>query len=146
MKRFWDKVVKTDSCWLWTGCLCRGYGLIKASNGMRRAHRVSWELHFGPIPEDLYVCHQCDVRKCVNPSHLFLGTHTDNMRDMTKKGRHARRQNTAKLTYDEVDAIRALRGKLNQRDIGWLFGVHQTAVGHIHRGTSYPERLRPPAQ
>lgn len=71
-------------CWLWNGSsLERGYGRFRGS----LAHRVSWVLHNGPIPDGMHVCHRCDVTACVNPAHLFLGTALDNIRDMHAKGR-----------------------------------------------------------
>jgi len=87
-ERFWSKMNKTDSCWLWTGPkFYNGYGEIRKPKGnVTGAHRISWELHFGPIPKGLFVCHKCDVKLCVNPDHLFLGTHRENMRDLVNKG------------------------------------------------------------
>ena len=86
-EKFWSRVNKTDSCWLWTGCIgYSGYGLLTTRVPIR-AHRFSWELHNNKIPDNLHVCHKCDVRHCVNPEHLFLGTHKDNMNDMISKGR-----------------------------------------------------------
>lgn len=91
--RFWPKVNKTETCWLWTANKNnQGYGLIYSLEADRKllAHRVSWELANGPIPEGMCVLHQCDVPLCVNPSHLFLGTLAENMIDKERKGRSGR--------------------------------------------------------
>lgn len=87
IERFWDKVDKTNSCWLWTGAICRGYGIFNYMMTPQGAHRVSWKITNGEIPEGLYLCHICDVRRCVNPKHLFLGTAKDNYDDAVVKGR-----------------------------------------------------------
>lgn len=95
-------------CWLWMGSIgWNGYGQF--GRGHIGAHRVSWELHVGPIPPGMFVCHRCDVPSCVNPAHLFLGSSADNSRDMVLKGRSGRgeRAGHAKLTSEAVLAIRA---------------------------------------
>jgi hypothetical protein len=88
-ERFWAKVQKTATCWLWTGARTRsGYGKIGQMGGNPQdTHRVSWELHNGAIPDGLLVCHHCDVKLCIRPDHLFLGTHLDNARDYHAKRR-----------------------------------------------------------
>jgi len=104
--RFWANVERTESCWLWTGHLDdHGYGLIYTDRDhrprMMRTHRVSWEMHVGLIPVGLFVCHICDVRTCVRPDHLFLGTAADNQRDMAQKGRAARGAASGSHTHPE---------------------------------------------
>lgn len=109
---FWSKVTKTDTCWLWTGSLNpKGYGIIRINNKPIKTHRLSYEQSHGTIPPGLFVCHRCDVRNCVNPDHLFLGTITDNTLDMFSKGRNAigvkgSRPSNARLTNEDVRAIR----------------------------------------
>jgi hypothetical protein len=88
-ERFFEKVQTGEGCWEWKGSIApNGYGQFFRSNGSRQAHRISWEYEHGAIPEDLHVCHTCDNRRCVRPSHLFLGTRSDNMKDMVSKNRH----------------------------------------------------------
>lgn len=107
--RFWKSVRKTDSCWLWTGSQdTRGYGQIVICGILQSPHRLSWVIHHGRIPYGLHVLHKCDVRLCVNPEHLFVGTNTDNIKDKMAKQRHrfGENHNKAKLTEEEVLEIR----------------------------------------
>lgn len=142
-ERFWAKVDRRGpgECWLWTGCKdTAGYGLIGVGNGKSStAHRVSWKIATRSAPTAPGVCvlHRCDVRHCVNPAHLFLGTHTDNMRDMAAKrrGRDVRGEAnpSAALTTSKVQVIRFLRQNttLSLRAIGELFGVGSSAVDNV---------------
>jgi len=85
---FWSHVNKTDTCWLWTGgCNSTGYGHVYRNKTKRLAHRLVYEKYAGTIRDGLFVLHRCDVRSCVNPSHLFLGTQKDNCEDRDAKGR-----------------------------------------------------------
>lgn len=109
IERFWEKVQKTDFCWVWTGPTSSGYGVIGVGGSRAHGaptvytHRLSWEIHHGPIADGLHVLHHCDNPPCVNPDHLFLGRHLENVRDMWAKGRAA----------VQVDPSRAARGERN---------------------------------
>lgn len=128
-ERFWNKVQKTESCWLWLGSSNRrGYGAIDVDGVLLRSHRVSWELANGPIPDGLYVLHRCDNPSCVNPEHLFIGTQKENMQDCSRKGRKAglagNENPAAKLTAEDVHNIRKL---------------HATGVGGNQIAKMYPQ-------
>jgi len=143
--RFWTKVEQCapDACWPWKGkCKRNGYGQITADpeGNMPRgrklyAHRVAYELAFGPIPLGLHVLHRCDNPRCVNPGHLFLGTHRDNMADMIAKRRHAHgeRQPTRKLNRNQVRAIRwlASHDPGRQIELAREFDVSGSTITHI---------------
>jgi len=140
-----------SGCWLWAGSFpaCNRYGRFPRDGKWRAAHRVAWELLRGAIPDGLCVLHKCDVTACVNPDHLFLGTHTDNMRDMVSKRRHAfhrdptrikrgRQHGAAKLADDKILSIRNLskRGE-TQAAIARQFGISQGHVWRIVHGTRW---------
>lgn len=129
-KRFWVKVQKTDTCWEWIGAKNRpnGHGLFRNGEKLVLAHRFSWMLHKGEIPEEMLVCHHCDSPSCVRPDHLFLGGHLDNMIDAAKKGRFG--QLHCKLTKEQAKEMRSLydSGNYTQRQLGRMFGVSQTTV------------------
>ena len=153
MKRFWDKVDKTPgqgpegTCWKWTGFINR-YGRFGFRGTVWLAHRVAWILaKKGEIPPGLCICHSCDNPWCVNPAHLFLGSHADNMADMSRKGRQSRRDGEenhgAKLTEVKVREIRArdARGGVSQRQLAKEYGVHQTLISLIINRKSWEHVL-----
>jgi len=211
-QRFWSKVEKStkDECWWWKASIdVNGYGQFGLMPGqlgtgpkqvMAKAHRVAWLLTHGEIPTGMYLCHKCDLPRCVNPDHLFLGTQTDNMRDCVDKNRHGcgrvgqpiyynikrlqkiiaafengtpikeitRRHDISpthllrilkrhkiplrdarlarrKLTDGEIRQIRELyaMGNISQAALGERFGVTQANIGHVVRGSSWPDHSGP---
>lgn len=126
-------------CWEWTASKHRdGYGQIWVNGTMRKAHRASYELHFGPIQDGMNICHRCDNRACINPDHLFSGAPADNSSDMTAKGRQARGINhpRAKLSEADVIAIRAAVG-VTQQDLAAQYGVYQQLISYIRSGKGW---------
>lgn len=115
-----------SGCWLWSGTMTRagGYGELVCRGKKHRAHVLSYKLHNGPVPTGLCVLHRCDVPRCVNPNHLFIGTNLDNVRDRDAKGRGVR-----KLTEEQVIAIRKMGGL--QRDIAARFDIGASTVRDI---------------
>lgn len=131
-----------SGCWLWDGTLFpNGYGAFRIDERTHGAHRASWLLHNGPIPDGMVVCHKCDVRACVNPEHLFLGTALDNQRDMTRKGRGrtGERNGRAKLTSSQVAELRSLAstGRFRHWQLARMFGVARPTVSQLLRGESW---------
>jgi hypothetical protein len=154
-ERFWAKVDRgphPGGCWLWTADKTAGYGRFWFNGRLARANRVAWELTHGPIPDGQWVLHRCDTPACVNPDHLFLGTHNDNVADMVAKGRHPRGDKNgshlhpegrargeahgwSKLTAQAVQEIRArIRGGASQRAVGAAFGICHQHVSKIVSG------------
>lgn len=127
-----------SGCWLWTASgNNKGYGQIRRGQTQAKAHRVSWELHHGPIPDNLCVLHTCDTPPCVNPHHLFLGTVADNNADMVAKGRHSavsgESHYRAKLTAAQVVEIRSRQGQTHKA-LAKEFGVSNQQISKIRAG------------
>jgi len=155
--RFWKRVNKDGPipshrpelgpCWLWTGALTRGrpgYGSIEISKPKPRqcilAHRFSWQLQFGPIPEGKLVCHHCDVPACVRPEHLFLGDYLANSQDAVSKGRIPRgsKNHNAIFTEEQVLEIKLLHRKGHSiSEIQKQFPASNGAIYHIVNGLNW---------
>jgi hypothetical protein len=145
--RFWSHVNKSenpDGCWFWTGVkTSAGYGILSINYKNTFAHRFSYEIHGGTIPEHMLVCHHCDHPACINPSHLFLGTHSDNTQDMIMKNRQGSRfgkfehkageqHPRAKLTWEQIEEIRKLRTSgIKLKEIANKFDVSITNIYDI---------------
>lgn len=147
IERFHQKYeINESGCWMWTG------GTRPNSKGVLYprhwtddsesigAHRFSFELVHGAIPQGMYVCHKCDTPLCVNPDHLFLGSHQDNMCDMVAKqrsftGRGEDKKGRSKLTNQQADQIRKMG--MSHSKIAAMFGVSATTIGRIKRKESY---------
>lgn len=150
--------VDPSGCWIWQSQRTARYPRITHEGKGRGVHVASWMIHRGPVPSGLKVCHECDVPRCVNPAHLFLGTQSDNLKDMGRKRRHGAQRNpkawaarigtanskpgernpAAKMTQADVDELRRLRGE------GWSysrlmkrFKIGKTQVARIVRGQSW---------
>jgi len=137
-ERFWSKVDKTGECWVWTGYKPEGYGRFSyCENAVRTnipAHRYSWELHSGKIPEGMFVCHQCDNPPCIRPEHLFLGSNIDNIVDSIEKKRHS----FAKLTIDQVKLIRSPElATHSSQELATMFGVSSYTISKVLDRTTW---------
>lgn len=146
--RLWSRVTKTDECWTWTGSQRgKGYGQIKlAGRKSTTAHRASWLVHHGNIPDGMCVLHKCDNRLCVRPDHLFLGTKADNNADMVRKGRNSygvlarygEAVPNSKLTIGDIPQIRALHKRgFSYPNIAKRFGVGATTIRSVITGNTW---------
>ncbi len=133
-----------NECWEWAAHIdSAGYGGFRVGRRMVGAHRIAWELANGPIPvgegsHGTCICHTCDNKSCVNPDHLFSGTHSDNMADMVAKGwagpLRGEAHGNAKLTDLQVFQIRMIDRDMSQTKIARMFGVGQTQISNILSG------------
>lgn len=147
--RFWSKVQKSEECWEWRGTVSpQGYGYFCiCSQGIPknyRAHRLAWEFVYGAPPEDMYVCHTCDNRRCVRPDHLWLGTHSDNMLDCSDKGRYGRKKGERVYKKLSLEIAREIRtrytGARGERAmLAREYHINSSTLGKILSGISYPE-------
>ena len=142
-ERFWRRVEKTSGCWIWRGGVhSGGYGFMRGEGGRNApnvtVHRLSYEMHHGPIPDGLVVMHACDNPLCVNPDHLSVGTHKDNTQDMIAKGRAANNKlpvsvgadnGRALLTESKVRYIRA--STASHASLARRFGVSATCIASV---------------
>lgn len=148
--RFWSKVSKRgpQDCWLWTGTTGpNGYGTMHVgskSDGTDRnvlTHRLSYQIEHGAVPSGMHVLHRCDTPKCVNPAHLWAGTHAENMADKVAKGRHrhgtvhGERHHKAKLTEADVQIILERRASLSVT--ARQFGVSRFTISNIRSGKGW---------
>lgn len=138
-QRFWNKVQKTETCWVWKGHLdSKGYGDIRVNGKIIRAHRFSFYLANEFYPPS--VLHDCDNPVCVNPAHLSSGTHQDNMRDRHQKGRDAKGENNGNvvLTIEKVKTIKELLNKnVPVKEIADLFNVAATTIHGIKQNRNW---------
>lgn len=140
-KRFWSKVDMSggpDACWTWMATKdTAGYGRIMKTKGTTRlsAHRVAYELTYGPIPDDMCVCHACDNPPCCNPAHLWLGTSRENIADRQMKGRQSKHEGRpgARITMEIAARIREeyAAGGITHRGLGKKYGLERSSITYI---------------
>mgnify|MGYP002654780646 CR=1 FL=1 len=140
-KRFLSKIHKTETCWNWTACRnVDGYGRFGIDKKLYNAHRVAYELWKEPIPANMIVRHMCDNPACVNPAHLELGTHQDNVQDKVERGRQQRgiKHHKSKLTDDDVREIKILRGfGFTYKELSSMYGIGPSPICLIVKGVRW---------
>ena len=139
-ERLMEKIepIPFSGCWIWTGYTDSkmGYGMIWDAPTMKLAHRVSYEIHNGAIPNGLHVLHRCDVPCCVNPSHLFVGTNAENVIDKVSKGRAESmpgEKHPSHLLTDKQVLEKRPEESLSQRKLAMLYGVDRSTIGYIKK-------------
>ncbi|MDD4280094.1 MAG: HNH endonuclease [Candidatus Sumerlaeales bacterium] len=147
-ERFQEKIDKTVGCWEWLGCKnMGGYGMIRVDGRLHQAHRISYALYNGEIPDGMCICHRCDNPGCVNPTHLFLGTKLDNAKDRERKGRGVHnfshgcgdKSSRAKLTWNQVNKIREKwENGATQASLAEEFEVTRPTINQIVHYRTWP--------
>lgn len=130
--------IPESGCWIWGKTIASdGYGKISIKSKQQPAHRISYEFFNGEIPENMMVCHKCDNRSCVNPAHLFLGTHQDNMSDMTKKKRQAHNESHGASKLTEQQVIDIYLSDKTQLELANEYGVTRRSINYIKNGKNW---------
>ncbi len=136
MERFWNKVDKQgpDDCWEWQGYCLKGHGRLQYDDCVQYAHRVSWQLNIGPIPDGKCVLHKCNNRPCVNPDHLYIGDYRDNAIDRSRAGTNPK----MKMNEGDVRLLRDLYSDgWHYKPLMWLFDLAESSVHRIISRTTY---------
>lgn len=133
------RIDDASGCWIWTAATTRfGYGVLQLGvKKQEKAHRVSWELFNGRIQDGLMIRHRCDTPNCVNPNHLQLGTHDDNMRDMVARGRSCARSKNPNCKLSEADVALVLCSQERAPSLAAKFGVHPETIRRIRRNENW---------
>jgi hypothetical protein len=138
--RFWEKVAigYGGECWQWVGAMSDGYGQLLSGGKLDWAHRLSWKFHCGDVSDDICVCHRCDNRGCVNPTHLFLATNAENSADMVQKGRSAKgEQNGGGTKLRVADIPRIRESHLPAGELARMFNITRQIIWKIRKGYAW---------
>lgn len=140
-ERVLNAVEKTETCWVWTkGKLAGGYGQVVVDKQKWTAHRLFYSVYKGPIPEGKLICHTCDNPSCVNPEHLYCGTHTENNRDTYTRDRMPIRHGDAAINVVKLSREAALEIKysaLTSKELAQKHQIHQSQVSRIRNGHTW---------
>jgi len=136
-KKFWHYVVKgaINECWEWLGYKDKdGYGKIGTRKTNIGAHRISWELHYGEIPTGQMVLHKCNNSSCVNPHHLYLGDHLQNMQDRLNAGHYLRNEDHPNTKFPDEIVRQIRKSNLTYQQLSQKYGISESQIGNIKRG------------